>query len=241
MRVGALTIGQAPRDDVTHELLAAAGPGIELLQAGALDGLSSSEIASLAPSPTDGDPVRACGKSGTGILVTRLRDGSEVKVDEGLILNLMQRRLLFLEDAGVSFILLLCSGDFPPFVSQVPILKPDALLGHFVAALASEARGGRKMKVSVVVPSAEQEVSVKAKWRKYNIETVITALSPYSSTDSEIEAAILAVAGQDPDLVVLDCIGFGGELKTRFSRHCHVPIILPRSLLGRTLAELIPS
>lgn len=244
MKVGAITIGQAPREDVAGEFLSAAGPGIELVQAGALDGLSLSEIEALAPaSPGSCPDTQECGKPGTGILVTRLLDGREVKVDEARILPLMQKRLKELEVAGVSLVLLFCTGDFPPFDSRVPVLRPDFLLAHFVAALGAAeggatSSGGGKWKICAVIPSADQEAEVKAKWRKFGIDVEVIALSPYASTDSEVEEAVSAAGRLKPDLVVLDCIGFSAGMKARFSRRCNVPVILPRSLLGRATAEL---
>lgn len=65
-KLGLITVGQAPRDDVIIDLLPIFGPEIELIQAGALDGLSLQEISSFAPQ--DGDYV----------LVSRLKDGSSV-------------------------------------------------------------------------------------------------------------------------------------------------------------------
>lgn len=40
MKVGAITIGQSPRADVVQELLPLMGEQVELIQAGALDGLT---------------------------------------------------------------------------------------------------------------------------------------------------------------------------------------------------------
>ena len=37
--IGAVTIGQAPRVDIMPELMEILGPGIEIKEAGALDGL----------------------------------------------------------------------------------------------------------------------------------------------------------------------------------------------------------
>ena len=40
MKVGAITIGQSPRTDVVQELFPLMGEQVELIQAGALDGLT---------------------------------------------------------------------------------------------------------------------------------------------------------------------------------------------------------
>ena len=64
MKVGAITIGQSPRADVVQELLPLMGEQVELIQAGALDGLTREDIQAFAPGPED------------YTLISRLRDGS---------------------------------------------------------------------------------------------------------------------------------------------------------------------
>lgn len=66
MKVGAITIGQSPRADVVQELLPLMGEQVELIQAGALDGLTREDIQAFAPGPED------------YTLISRLRDGSSV-------------------------------------------------------------------------------------------------------------------------------------------------------------------
>ena len=63
IRVGIVTIGQAPREDVVPDMAELMGPGAEILEGGALDGLTREEIERLAP---EGDHE---------VLVTRLTDG----------------------------------------------------------------------------------------------------------------------------------------------------------------------
>ena len=63
-RVGLVTIGQSPRDDVVGEMRSILGSGIKISQRGALDGLAGMEIAKLKPGKNDLP------------LSTRLRDGS---------------------------------------------------------------------------------------------------------------------------------------------------------------------
>ena len=64
MKVGAITIGQSPRTDVVQELFPLMGEQVELIQAGALDGLTREDIQAFAPGPED------------YTLISRLRDGS---------------------------------------------------------------------------------------------------------------------------------------------------------------------
>ena len=86
MKIGAVTIGQSPRVDVTPDILPILGDKIELLQAGALDGLSREEIEDMAPGPED------------YVLVSRLNDGSFAKFGESFILERMQNCISKLTD-----------------------------------------------------------------------------------------------------------------------------------------------
>ena len=48
-KVGLITVGQSPRSDVVPDMAAILGGDVEILEAGALDGLSREQIAPLAP------------------------------------------------------------------------------------------------------------------------------------------------------------------------------------------------
>ncbi|MBQ2650084.1 MAG: AroM family protein, partial [Clostridia bacterium] len=70
-RIGAITVGQAPRVDVTVDVLPIWCDKAELIEAGALDNLTYEEILALTPEHPDDH-----------ILVSRLRDGREVTFSE---------------------------------------------------------------------------------------------------------------------------------------------------------------
>lgn len=48
MKIGAVTIGQSPRVDVTKDIMGIFGSSVELIQAGGLDGLTKEEIKALS-------------------------------------------------------------------------------------------------------------------------------------------------------------------------------------------------
>jgi len=97
-RIGMVTVGQAPRGDVVPDM-AALLPGVEILEAGALDGLDRAAIARLAPAGDD------------EILVTRLADASSVFVGKSHVLPRVKARIAALEDQGVALTVLLCTHD----------------------------------------------------------------------------------------------------------------------------------
>src|SRR5437879_12922660 len=78
--VGLVTIGQSPRADVVPEMATLIGPGVDVREAGALDGLTRPEIERLAPTGRD------------EILVTRLQDGSAVVVGKEKMVGLVEQR-----------------------------------------------------------------------------------------------------------------------------------------------------
>ena len=219
-KVGAITIGQSPRVDMTPEMLEILGANCELIQGGALDDLSRAEIETLAP------------REGDYVLVTRLRDGSSVQVAEHHILPRMQVQIDRVLEAGAEVVALLCTGEFPAFRSPVLVIQPQVVLNHFVASVAA----GRHL--GVVVHAAEQIDQAMARWQPTarNVETL--AGSPYQEM-AQTERAAEALQGWGAELIVLDCMGFTKAHKARVAEIAGVPVILPRTVLARTLAELL--
>jgi len=93
-KIGAVTIGQSPRVDIVPEFRAAAGLELEIVERGALDGLSPDEIRTLAPGrgSIERTPGREnmegtaeegfvyCGPSGAGHYVKMVHNGIEYGV-----------------------------------------------------------------------------------------------------------------------------------------------------------------
>jgi protein AroM len=221
MKLGAVTIGQSPRTDVAPEFERALGVEADLLQCGALDGLSLEEVRALAPKPGD------------YILVTRLRDGTEVKIAEKHILEKMKACIRRLEAAGTELIVLFCTGEFPDLDSRCIILKPDVLMEHTVPGIL------RKGRLGAVLPSPDQIPILGEKWKKTGLEIVLDAVSPYSGTEDDFRDCARRLAVRGVDLIVLDCIGFNEGIKSIFRREAGVPVILPRTLLGRIAGEML--
>ena len=96
--VGLITIGQSPRVDVVPDMAKVIGPGVEIREAGALDGLDRAQIDALAPG------------AGDEILVTRLCDGSPVFVAKRHVTARVQAKVTELERGGATLTALLCAG-----------------------------------------------------------------------------------------------------------------------------------
>ena len=122
-KVGLITVGQSPRSDVVPDMAAILGGDVEIVEAGALDGLTREQIAPLAP---EGDDE---------ILVTRLADGSSVFVGKTKMIPRIEARIAALEDRGVALNVLLCTGEFPKLAARRPFLEPQQLLLGLLRAM----------------------------------------------------------------------------------------------------------
>jgi protein AroM len=69
---------------------------------------------------------------------------------------------------------------------------------------------------------------------------VITNANPYGESEAFEETAKF-LAEENVDLVVLDCIGFTPKVREIFRRIIGKPIVLPQTILGSILKDLIKS
>lgn len=218
--VGFVTVGQAPRDDVTPDVVSYLPADIDVVEVGALDGLASVAEIESALGARPGEPV----------FVTRLRDGSSVTVDRSAVHERVDEVISTLADE-VKLVCLLCTGHFPPLDTDVTVLEPSALLDAWVRGV-TEADDV----VGVIVPEEEQLAQTREKWADQR-RLVTTAGSPYGDY-VEVEAAA-AELGTQPDVVVMDCIGYTPQMKESVRSETGAPVLLARSVLGKTAAELV--
>jgi protein AroM len=219
-RIGMLTIGQSPRTDVLPDMLEFLH-GAEILQAGALDGLTAPEMAALAP------------QGGSDVLVSRLQDGTWVLMEENKVLPLLQQRVDSLCAQGVELLIMLCTGKFPDVLrAQVPILYPQKLLYGVVPLLAQ----GRR--VGVLNPDPKQLEQCRRNWAGAVGEVAAAALNPYEPADGIPRAARELTEG-GAQLIVMDCMGYTRAMKAQVARLTGKSVILPRTLLARTVGELL--
>jgi len=221
MKVGTLTIGQSPRSDVIPEIRDVLGPEVEILEKGALDGLDLEEVRKFHPGPND------------YILVTRMKDGTEVKIAERHVIERMKQCIADFQAEPVEIILLLCTGEFPETESRKILLRPDRVMLHVVQSLLDSGRLG------VVVPSPDQIPALKRRWETSNREVFAEAVSPYTGTREELREKAQEIKASDVDLVVLDCIGFNRETRALFREVTGKPVLLPVTLMGRIARELL--
>jgi len=221
-KIGAITVGQAPRVDVTCDILDLFPKDIKLLEKGGLDGLTKEEISKFEP------------QNGDYVLVSRMNDGSSVTFAERFIVDRLQKGIDELEKQGVCLIMVFCTGQFPKSLhSNVPMVFPEKLLTSIVPLLSS------KKCIAAVTPSKLQLSQNAKKWENFVKRCVSIAGSPYDGLESLIPVAKSLANRDDIDLIVLDCIGFTKEMKKMFMEITKKPVILPRTLLARIASEMV--
>ena len=221
-RLGIVTIGQTPRTDVVPEMAEVLGPGVEVIERGALDGLDIQAITALAPGPGD------------EVLVTRLRGGASVFVAHRHVVPRVQACLADLDRAGVALSALLCTGVFPGLASATPLLHPDRLLLGVLRGLSWAGRLG------VLTPSTAHVPHTVARWRGYGFDPVVAVLSPYDETEpAALALAAEALGGGEAGTVVLDCMGYRRKVKEEVAALLGVPVLQANLLLARVAAELL--
>jgi len=220
-RIGMVTVGQAPRGDVVPDM-AALLPGVEILEAGALDGLDRAAIARLAPTGDD------------EILVTRLADASSVFVGKSHVLPRVKARIVALEDQGVALTVLLCTGAFPRMAARRPLLEPQQVLLGVLRGLSHPGRLG------VLTPSERHVPQTTARWRADGFDAAVVPLSPYEEHDpASLARATAALRAAEAGLVVMDCIGFRDVTRRDLTARLGVPVLVANLLVARLAAELL--
>ena len=226
-KIGVATIGQSPRADIIPEMRRVLGKGVEILERGALDGYTLEEVRRFEKGARE------------GILVSRMRDGTEVNVSHSLVVPHVQKCIEELEKEGVELTLVLCTGRFPTFKSKRLVVYPsDILRGAVSGAI-------KRGKLGIVQPSKEQLRGVEARSSQSGakpwgdeVEVVYDAVSPYGPMEDVVAMAErLAKAGVD--LVYLNCMGFCSKHKKIVKEKTGKPVIQSNSLVARVLKELI--
>lgn len=220
-KVGMLTIGQSPRKDITSEIEDVLNENIQIVENGALDGLSNEEIQQYEPNPHE------------TALVTRLQNGSIIKVGKRKITHLMQKSIDQLA-SDVEVITVLCAGEFPTLESEKIIIRPLRLLHGFVTALFSQGHMG------VLFPTLDQKEMIEQHWKDMKKAT-LRCYPPYGEKKMTLEEITREFRAKKVDAIILNCLGYTKDIKARAGKVCDLPVISPRTLIGRTINELFPT
>lgn len=217
--IGLITIGQSPRTDVTEDIGAFFSEEVTVLEAGALDHITEAELQDMRP---EGNETA---------LVSRMRDGRQVIFAEKHILRLLQQCVTELQDKGADAILFLCTGRFPSFEADIPLIFPYDILRALFPVL------GGKRSLTVLVPDKLQVEEAEKDWGNYAEKVQAIAVSPYSSMETLLET--LSNHEIEGDMIIMDCIGYSCEMKEAVAKLSGKPVLLPRTLAARVAIEML--
>lgn len=228
-RLSVVTIGQAPRVDVTPELAQIWGPDHTVVEHGALDPLDAAGISALAPGPGEDE------------FTSRLRDGGSAAFSHARAIPLVEAAIARGEADGADATLLICSGHFPSLTHTLPLFALESLAHSAMRGLLT---GFDSRRLGVVRPLPSQTAEAQRAWtQSTNAEvTGVAAASPYSATVAEVADAAASLADRC-DVIVLDCIGYGAEMQRAAAASCAhrgypVPVTTVRALGAHLLAAL---
>jgi len=218
-KIGMLTIGQTPRIDLLPALIEILGDEYEIIEAGALDGLSLEDVKGIEILPDD------------YILVSRMSDGIEVKITKRFVIPRVQEKITELEEKGVRLTVIMCTGAFPQYESKGLVVTPQEILkGVLNGSL-------KKGRLGVVYPTEEQMPGAQSNFGSDDVETYADVTSPYEGSE-ELEALAGRLLAQNLDLILLNCFGFSSDLKKYIAERTGVPTIQSNAVVARVLKEL---
>ena len=210
-RTAFVTIGQAPRADLTPEILAEVRCPLDVVEVGVLDGLNDAAIADLAPD--DGEQR----------LVSRLADGREVILGKAKIQRLLQQLFGELDQEGYDLIVLLCTGHFESFSLRTLFIEPQQVVDHFVQGLAYGVET-----LGILVPNEKQIEEFHGIDGK---RSTVSFASPYG--EDRMDAAGRELAGTD--MIVMHCMGYSEAMRRRIAAASGRPVMLSRRIVAHAI------
>lgn len=219
-----LTIGQAPRPDLSGAIEAHLPPTTRVRHAGVLDGLTRAQVEARF-APVDGGAT----------LLSRLADGGPVALDAEAVGGALQARVDQVEEEGADVVVLLCTGEFPGLrTRRARLVEPDALVTGYVTTVLPGSQ------VGIVVPLPEQVSEAREKWRAVAPAPLFGTASPYADDHSALCAAARAHLEAGATALMLDCMGYG-DRHHRALRAAGVtgPVLTPGAVVGAALGPLL--
>ncbi|ESU33285.1 hypothetical protein G3A_07135 [Bacillus sp. 17376] len=221
-KLGMITIGQAPRSDIAPILEKYLDGRAELVQVGALDGLTKEYIEqNLYPEINE------------YVLTSRLVTDESVIMSREKIKPLLQLKIDFLEERGITKILLLCTGVFPGLTTKSSyLIEPDHIIPPTVKALVGNRRFG------VIVPLEEQKDLLQPKYSPFGLDPAFGVASPYKNDMESFEQAANELK-DEVDIILLDCMGYTEQARDMVAKSTGLPVILSNAMMAKLVSEMV--
>jgi protein AroM len=139
----------------------------------------------------------------------------------------VQAKLEWLEDAGCTVVVVLCTGIFASLRARTAwLLEPDRFLPFLVAGVAGDRR------VGVMMPLASQEEGERGKWWPLAVPPCFAAATPYDDGEDHVAVAASELRDAGAAIIVMDCIGYTAHHR-RAAARAGLPVLLSNELVAR--------
>jgi hypothetical protein len=178
-------------------------PDCEIIQAGALDGLTPEEL------PDASDAAYP--------LVTQMQNGAVVMVDEDFITPKLQLAQNRIDSKGVAATLMLCAGTFANLHGTQPIYKPFDIACSVLNVLNMKSIG-------LIAPIIEQEGPIRHRWESMGWEPTVWTADLGNQDHIFHDELIARITENELDCIVLDYVGHPLEQVVQLQRSIKPPI-----------------
>lgn len=220
-KIGMISIGQSPRPDILSIFEDSWGDRAEMIEIGALDGLSHSDVEKMAP------------KEGDDVLVVKMTDGQQHIVGRRYLIPQIEMCADSLIRQHVTAIILLCTGDFRPFRYSVPFIIPQKIVNNMIFALV-----GAGQVVGLMIPTGEQQKQMRRSLACNGIVPVFASASPHLGEEGIVNAAH-QLKRYDIDFTVMHCFGYTRKMRDIVKETTGKPVLLSNMLVAKIAGELL--
>ncbi|WP_347354358.1 AroM family protein [Acetoanaerobium noterae] len=95
-----------------------------------------------------------------------------------------------------------------------------------------------KGKLAIITPDKDQEKQSEDKWKEVVSQVEVVSASPYTEED-ELSEAIDILKDSHANIIVMDCMGYTGEMKKRVSKETGKMVVLSRTIVARVVGEIL--
>lgn len=212
-RITFITAGQSPRQELIEEIVSDLPEEVEVVEYGALDGLSFAEIRELEPRPDE-----------TGI-ATRLKDGSIVAISESWlrhrILELCEGRGKSVDDLTV----IASTGVFDLGTTSPYVIHAQNILDRFMESILIAGQ-----KVGQIRPLKGQLVPGKELGAARFKSVYGPAYSDFALIDAAKKLA-------DCDIIVLNSVGYDKRMQELIKKESGRPVAQMRRIIAGTIVK----
>lgn len=223
MKVGLITIGQTPREDMLNMVFDGVINQYDIVQYGALDEINYIKAEYFFK------PHKPKGQ----VFSTKLRNGNQIKIDEYTLLPLLEKAINKIEiEFNPMFTILMCTGEYKTLEKYKKVIRPYRIAHSIIDLFFEDCRLG------ILVPSEEQIKLKKNEWSTDSRDVYIESVSPYSSIEFIIEKVDMLLKN-NVDCIFLDCFGFSKLTATKIKKYSQLPVLSASSLINKVVVDLV--